>query len=192
MPLMRRTAAPWPGPATVFAWTWQSYCSKTQRRLARFAPPRSARSTAPGSIPRSGQAGAGSIGAPGAGAARRRAGGVASRSWTIASLVSAAAGIRASSRRRRGRPSASRPPSTTAMSPSAVTRPMIATGRPQRSQTSRDLLASVRPDDREHPLLATPRSSPRTAPCPARAAGSRRGRPGSRSRPGRPSRTSRR
>ena len=61
----------------------------------------------------------------------------ATRSCTMASLVSARAGIRASSRAPcRGRPSAPRPPSTIAMSPSAVTRPMIATGRPHRSQTS--------------------------------------------------------
>ena len=67
-------------------------------------------------------------GAPGAGAWRRRTGAAATRSWTIASLVRAAAGIRASSA-----PSSA----TIAMSPSAVTRPMTATGRPQRSQTAR-------------------------------------------------------
>ena len=53
----------------------------------------------------------------------------------------------------RGRPSASRPPATTVMSPSPVTRPMIATGRSQRSQTARTAVPALRPDDRQHPLL---------------------------------------
>ena len=94
---MRTIAAPWPGPATVFAWTVESYCSKTAWREARFALPRSASRTAPGSMPRSGRPAARppASGTPGAGAARRRGGGAATRSWTIASLVSAAAGIRA-------------------------------------------------------------------------------------------------
>ncbi len=58
---------------------------------------------------------------------RRWVGAVPTRSWTMASLVRALAGIRA----------ISRPPLVMAMSPSSVTVPMTATGRPQRSQTSR-------------------------------------------------------
>ncbi len=127
VPLIRRTAAPRPGPATVLAWTWLSYCSKTQARDARFGEPIRASRTAPGSMPRSGSRSIGSSGAPGAGARRRRTGGLARRSWMIASDVSAAAGIRASTR----------PPSRTTMSRSPVTRPITATGRPQRVQTSR-------------------------------------------------------
>ena len=58
-----------------------------------------------------------------------------SRSNTIASEASARAGTRASSRAPGfGRPSASRPPSTTAMSPSSVTRPITAHGIPHRAQ----------------------------------------------------------
>jgi hypothetical protein len=128
LPLILTTAAPWPGPSTVFAWTVESYCSKTGCRLARFAEPSSATSTAPGSIPRSGSPSEAVAGAPGAGAARRRVGGDATRSWTIASLVRAAAGMRASSRP---------PPATTVMSPSSVTVPITAAGRPHRSQTAR-------------------------------------------------------
>ena len=79
-------------------------------------------------MPRSGSPSDAVAGAPGAGAARRRTGGDATRSWTIASLVNAAAGIRASS-------APSSP--TTVRSPSAVTRPISATGRPHRSQTAR-------------------------------------------------------
>ncbi len=138
VPLTRRTAAPRPGPATVSAPTVESYWWKTSWREARLADPSRASSTAPGSIPRSGRRSTGSIGAPGAGAARWWVGRIATRWWTMASLVSALAGIRAiSTAPGFGRPSASSPPSTMAMSPSAVTRPMIATGRPQRVQTSR-------------------------------------------------------
>ena len=124
--------------------------------------------------------------------ARRRArrggaaGGAASRSWTIASLVSARGRDPGDlARRRRRRP-------LDAMSPSSVTRPMTAAGRPQRRQTAATSARAVGPDDREHPLLRLARSSPRTAPCPARAAGSRRGRSRSRCRRGRRSRRSRR
>ena len=89
-------------------------------------------------MPRSGRRSLTIAGAPGAGAPRRWVGADATRAWTIASLVRAAAGMRAISRApAAGRPSASSPPSTIAMSPSSVTRPMIATGRPQRSHTSR-------------------------------------------------------
>src|SRR6476646_10873049 len=65
VPLIRMIAAPWPGPATVFAWTVESYCSKTGRRLARVAEPISAWRTAPGSIPRSGRPAEAVDGAPG-------------------------------------------------------------------------------------------------------------------------------
>src|SRR5688500_14775264 len=72
VPCTRSTAAPCPGPVTVATWTVESYCSKTARREARFGDPRRARSTAPGSIPRSGSWSLATIGAPGAGASRRR------------------------------------------------------------------------------------------------------------------------
>ncbi len=144
--MIRSTAAPWPGPATVFAWTVESYCSKTGRRADRFADPRSARSTAPGSMPRSGSRPDSFVGIPGAGASRLRGGGAAIRSWTIASLVRAVAGTRASSRS----------PSRMTMSPSSVTFPITATGRPQRSQTARTAsqrsgrtIASIRSWDSE-------------------------------------------
>ena len=39
VPLIRRTAAPRPGPATVLDWTFESYCSKTSRRDDRFGRP---------------------------------------------------------------------------------------------------------------------------------------------------------
>ncbi len=78
-------------------------------------------------MPRSGNRSTGSAGAPGAGAARRCGGALPTRAWTIASLVRARAGTRA----------ISVPWLVTAMSPSSVTRPMTATGSPQRSQTSR-------------------------------------------------------
>src|ERR1035437_7480911 len=55
VPLPRITAAPWPGHSTVLLWTDESYCSYTQRRLARLGLPRRATSTAAGSMPRSGR-----------------------------------------------------------------------------------------------------------------------------------------
>ena len=53
-----------------------------------------------------------------------------------------------------GSPSASRPPSTIAMSPSAVTRPMTAHGRFHLRADRGDRREPIRPHDREHPLLA--------------------------------------
>ena len=142
VPFTRRTALPpRAGPATVLVCTVLSYCSVTQRRSAMFGEPSSPSRTRPGSIPRSGRSWPGSAGSPGAGAARRRAGGLAARRWTIASLVRARAGIRASST---GPQVASRSPApsssalvTIVTSPSSVTVPMTAHGRPQRSHTAR-------------------------------------------------------
>ncbi len=141
------------------------------RRDERLGEPSRASSTAPGSCPRSGSASGGSAGAPGAGAARRRAGARDSRSNTIASDASAGAGIRASSTAPgTGRPSASSAPAlsgpvSTTTSGSAVTRPMIATGRSHRSHTARtasqragSTIASIRSCDSE--IITSNGSSP--------------------------------
>src|SRR5450756_2561421 len=77
VPLTRSTAAPWPGHSRVLLWTEESYCSYTQRRLDRLALPSSATRTAAGSMPRSGNPSWAVSGIPGAGAWRRRVGGVA-------------------------------------------------------------------------------------------------------------------
>ena len=193
VPLIRSTAAPRPGPATVFAWTLWSYCSYTERRDERFGEPSSAWSTAPGSWPRSGRASTGSAGAPGAGARRRRVGGRDSRWNTIAPDARAAAGIRASSRApSTGRPAPSSAPEpsgavSTTISGSGVTRPMTATGRSHRVHTSRtasqragSTIATIRSCDSE--IITSNGSSPGSRrgiasrsisiPVPARSADS--------------------
>ena len=94
--------APWPGPATVLVWTVRVVLLDDPAPVARCSASRAAPSrTRPGSIPRSGRSWPGAAGSPGAGAARRRAGGWATRRWTIASLVRAAPG---SARARPARP----------------------------------------------------------------------------------------
>ena len=93
---LRRALAPagpprrCPRPATVAAWTVESYCSIDRPGGTRgSASPGARAARRPGSMPRSGSWSLATIGAPGAGAARRRSGGAASRSWTIASEVRA-------------------------------------------------------------------------------------------------------
>ena len=152
MPLTRRTAAPWPGPATVSAPTVESYCSRQPGGEARFGEPSSASSTAPGSMPRSGSRSLGSIGRAG----RRRGASVLGRAarpargrWRRWSGAAGSGDLGASS----GRPRC--PPSTIVMSPSSVTRPMTAHGQAPAPADLEDVVPALRPDDRAASAPAT-------------------------------------
>ncbi len=140
MPLTRRTAAPRPGPATVSAPTVESYWWKTAWRddeVGRAEQGRAGPRPGPCRAPGAGRWTA--SGRPGAGAPRRWVGRAPRRArgrWRRWSGPRPGCGPVRGRRARAGRRRPARP-STIAMSPSAVTRPMIATGRPQRSQTSR-------------------------------------------------------
>ena len=155
MPLTRRTAAPRPGPGDGVrpdrgVVLGEDAVPRREIGRAEQAEQDGARDPcrAPGAGP------SGTSETPGTGATREWVGAAATRWWTMASLVSADAGIRASSTApAAGRPASSRPPVTMAMSPSAVIRPMIATGRPQRTQTSRTASHWSGSDGGAHPLL---------------------------------------
>ena len=153
VPLMRSTAAACSLPSSVSAPTVCVVLRGHPRaRLARLGWPSSASSTAPGSMPRSGRPSCASRDSPGAGASRRSGGRRRERSYTMASLVRARAGMRASS--------ASRQRLTVRVHASdhhdvAVRRdsPMTAAGRPQRRHDRQNVRQPLRLDDRQHPLL---------------------------------------
>ncbi len=175
VPLIRRTAAPWPGPGDRVRLDVAVVLLEdpAPARRGSAEPSRATGARRPGPSPAPGARRSARPAAPGAGAApaarrrrRERAGGRSRRS---------SARPPGSGRARRagaGRPSASSPPSTIV---DVAVGGDPADDRDRQAPALADL-ADGRPsapgcDDREHPLLRLARSSPRTAPCP----GSRRG-----------------
>ena len=158
MPLTRRTAAPRPGPGDRVRPDGRVVLLEDRSAAtARFGRPEQRQEHGARVHAALRQAVArGSTGAPGAGAraamGRRRA---RRRSWTIASLVSARGRDPGELARRRGSAGRRRRarPRRSAMSPSAVTRPMTATGQAPALADLADGRPALGPDDRAHPLL---------------------------------------